>query len=56
MSSPVAESDLMDTEIGKSKVTVVRGAEDDPEVVPKKVMKLDDAESNDLSEKETQRC
>jgi len=52
MSSPVAESDLMDTEIGKSKASVVRRAEDDPEIVPpKKMMKLD-PESKDESEKE----
>ena len=51
MSSPVAKSDIMETDITKTKA-LVRKAEDDQDVVPKKVQKLDEDNQKDLSEKE----
>ena len=51
MSSPVAKSDILEADLPKTKA-LVRKADDDQDVVPKKVPKLDEDNQKDLSEKE----
>ena len=51
MSSPVAKNDVLESDLPKTKA-LVRKAEDEQDVVPKKVPKLDEDNQKDLSEKE----